>query len=416
MMGIGMIRSQFPQTITLVGVLLTTLDPANAQDWTRFRGPNGTGVSEAKTIPAQWTEKNIRWKIELPGPGHSSPVIWEDRLFATSAAQTTQLIVFCLNTKDGSAVWRREFPLAPYRLHRFNTAASSTPAVGEHGLYLVLSSPSGYKLIALSHRGEDLWQHDLGSFASQHGAGGSPIVVGDMVVVAKDQDGESFIAALDARKGDPRWQTAVQSLEADYGTPCVDQSRPGKPLLIFNSSEDGVLALDLQTGAKAWQMPKVFNQRCVSSPLLAGGLVIGSCGSGGGGNYVAAVRPPRRDGDQPEIAYTIRRSAPYVPTSLALGDLLFLWSDGGVVTCLDASSGTQHWQERVGGNFFASPICIDRRLLGVSTAGEVVIIEASKRFRELGRYALNETTHATPAVSGERLFVRTLRHLLCVGE
>ena len=115
------------------------------------------------------------------------------------------------------------------------------------------------------------------------------------------------------------------------------------------------------------------------------------------------------------MAYTIRKSSPYVPTSVATGDLLFLWNDGGIVTCVDAPTGKTKWQERVGGNFFASPICVDGRLFGVSASGEVIVLQASDTFQELGRYALNEPSHATPAVSGGRMYVRTLSHLISVG-
>jgi outer membrane protein assembly factor BamB len=181
--------------------------------------------------------------------------------------------------------------------------------------------------------------------------------------------------------------------------------------------DDGVVALDPDTGRLQWQQEKVFNQRCVSSPIIAAGLIVGSCGSGAGGNYVAAVRPPDpARGTSAEVAYTIRKSAPYVPSGLAVGNLLFLWGDAGMVTCADARSGQIKWQERtIVANFFASPICIDGRLFNVSSSGELVVLEASEKFRELARNDLHESTHATPAVSGGRLYLRTLHHLVSVG-
>jgi len=221
---------------------------------------------------------------------------------------------------------------------------------------------------------------------------------------------------VNAKDGTVRWQAPLHGTRADYDTPCVYQTQQGQPELVFTSMEDGVLALDILTGKMAWQLPKVFSQRCVSSPVVAGGLIVGSCGSGGGGNYVAAVRPPSSPGAKPELAYTIRKSAPYVPTSVALGNLLFLWSDAGFVNCVEPLSGAIHWQERVGGSYFASPICVDGRVMNVSASGEVVVLEASSTFHELGRNKLEEPTEATPAVSAGCLYIRTDKHLLCIGK
>jgi outer membrane protein assembly factor BamB len=192
------------------------------------------------------------------------------------------------------------------------------------------------------------------------------------------------------------------------------EGRP--PLMVFNSQEDGVAALDPQDGHRAWQLDRVLDKRSVSSPVIAGGIVTASCGSGAGGNYVVALRPPQSPGAAPTVAYEIRRSAPYVPTPLALGDLLFLWSDGGIVTCVDAATGREHWQQRVRGNYFSSPVCADGKLYGVSTTGEVVVLAASKEFKELGRSALGETSHATPAIAGGRIYFRSLSQLLVVGR
>jgi outer membrane protein assembly factor BamB len=143
-------------------------------------------------------------------------------------------------------------------------------------------------------------------------------------------------------------------------------------------------------------------------------LIIGACGSGGGGNYLVAVRPgsPVK---QPEVVYTIRKSAPYVPTSVCVGERLFLWSDSGIVSCVQAASGEVKWQERVGGNYFSSPVWVGGRLFCVSTKGEVVVVEASDRFQVLARNPLGEVTHSTPAVAGGRMYIHTTKSLISVG-
>ena len=152
-----------------------------------------------------------------------------------------------------------------------------------------------------------------------------------------------------------------------------------------------------------------------SSPILAGDLVLGTTGSGGGGNYVVAVRPGKKVGDKPDVAYEVRKEAPYVPTPVAKGDLLFLWSDKGIVTCVDAKSGEQVWQKRVTGNYSGSPIRVADKLYCMDEAGTVVVIAADREFQEFGRVPLNEESRSTPAVSGGRMYLRTISHLYSLG-
>lgn len=387
------------------------------QEWTRFRGPNGTGMSDAKTIPTQWSERDFNWKVALPGTGHSSPVLWGEKIFLTSTAEDRgKILVLCVDSADGKILWQREFPFRPFEKHKFNSFASASPAVDSERVYICWSVPERYTLTAFDHSGKTVWERDLGPFKSQHGSGASPIVHGDTVVLGNEQDGQSFLISVEARTGQTRWQTSRRSVVAAYGTPCVYQPQGSRPQLIFNSQAHGISAVDAETGEPAWEYAKAFDKRSVSSPVVAGGLIFGSCGSGGGGMYVVAVRPADVATGQPaELAYELRRSAPYVPTALAVGELIFFWSDGGMVSCMHAASGILNWQERAGGNFFGSPVCVDGRIFCVSTAGEVVVIEASDKFKVLARNALDEPTHATPAIAGGRMYLRTLGHLISVG-
>jgi outer membrane protein assembly factor BamB len=235
-------------------------------------------------------------------------------------------------------------------------------------------------------------------------------------VLADEQDGESFLIAVDAVTGETRWKTPRRTTQTAYATPCVYQPKNGKPELIFNSQSHGICGIDPDNGKGLWEFPKAFDKRTVSSPVIAGDLIIGSCGSGGGGNFVVAVRPGDPIGSKPaELAYTVKRAAPYVPTSVSIGNLLFLWGDGGIVSCVQAASGQLKWQERVGGDFFGSPVCVDGRLFCVSTRGEVVVVEASEQFKLLAKNTLGELTHSTPAVAGGRMYIHTSRHLVSIG-
>lgn len=406
---------------------LALVGHAAAQEWTRFRGPNGTGVSEATTVPAEWTEDDYNWKVELPGIGHSSPVAWGDKIFLSSAFEDTgQRIVLCTSAADGSVVWERRFDSTVHPKHARNSFASSTPAVDEKHVYVVWSTPEEYTLRAFDHDGRDAWQLDLGPFAGEHSCGTSPIVYQDRVILGGDQgrsngpndDVRSFLIAVDRLTGKTCWRTDRRTKHAAYSTPCVYQTEGQPAELIFNSGAHGISGIDPQTGATNWELA-VFDKRSVSSPVVAAGLVFGTCGSGGGGNYVAAVRPGSAgragSGSPAELVYRIDESAPYVPTLVARGDLVFLWGDKGVASCVRAATGQLVWRERVGGNYSGSPVWVGGRLYSIDDDGVVVVLAASEKFELVARNPLGEESRSTPAVAGGRMYLRTYSHLFSVG-
>jgi outer membrane protein assembly factor BamB len=401
---------------------------ATAQEWTRFRGPNGTGISHAKTIPTKISDADLNWKVELPGSGHSSPVLWGDRIFLTTTGDKAGGIsVLCFSAKDGSQLWKHDFPLTAFPKHQYNSFASCTPAVSEGAVYLVWNEPEHYFLTALDHSGKLLWQRDFGAYVTQHGAGTSPVLCDGKVILVNSQDdpkfsnngtrkGDSSIIAVEARTGKTVWETARRTTVVSYSTPCLYEPKSGTRALIVNSQSHGISAMDPGTGKVLWEYDEAFDKRSVSSPLIAGDVILGSCGSGGGGNFVTAIKA----GDAatkraPELAYQLKKSAPYVPTGIVMNDLIWLWSDGGIVTCISAPTGEIRYQERVGGNYFGSPVWVDGRLFCVSTTGELVVLEASDKFKVLSRYALNELCHSTPAVALGKMFIRTDKHLWSFG-
>ena len=391
---------------------------ADAQEWTRFRGPNGSGISDAATIPTQWTAKDYRWNVTLPGMGHSSPVVRGDRVFITSAIEkdATQ-IVLCLRTSDGGQVWRRDLPSATYKKNAAAAYASATPALDDQRVYVAWATPKEYIVLALSQRdGSDVWRRDLGPFVSQHGFGASPIVWKDLVIVANDQDKASFIAALDCKTGQPRWQAKRRTEKASFSTPCLYEPEGGKPQLILSSWAHGLTSLDPATGKLIWELPVFHNNRIVGSPAIAAGLIFAAAGVGGAGREMVAVQPGNPDrGVEAKLAYSVQGSLPYVPTPVANGPLLFLWHDNGVVACIDAPTGKRLWQQRVGGNFFGSPVRGGDRLYCISRTGEMVVLAAADKYQLLARIPLGEASHATPAVADGVMYLRTVSHLMALG-
>ncbi len=265
-----------------------------------------------------------------------------------------------------------------------------------------------------------MWSKDFGRYVSAHGFGGSPILVDDKVILANSQDaeelppgvqpGDSSILALDAKSGETVWETPRKSVRTSYGAPSVAMVN-GKKMLIFAETGDGLFALDAATGKEVWNN-KVFTKRSVSCPLVLGDIVIGTEGSGGGGNILFGVNL----NGQHELKFEIKRAAPYVPTPVAKDELLFLWADNGIVSCVDAKTGESYWSERIGGNVSSSPVIAGDKLLGIAENGTLTVLSASRNFQQLGKVELEEITRSTPLLAEDYLLVRTDSHLICVGK
>lgn len=419
--------------VIAVGLLGVVPAPADETSWNRFRGPNGSGISKATSVPSRWTEKDYNWQIGLPGPGHSSPVVWDQRIFATCGDPKTALrTLVCVDAPTGRTLWQHQEPSRTYGQHPDNCYATATPVVDADGVVIAWSTPEAVMLLALDLQGHELWRRDLGPLVSLQGSGSSPILYQDLVVLVNDQEdmerspgrkpkgpnpaGRSFVVAVDRKSGATRWQTDIKTFLAGYSTPCVYQAEGGRPELIFSSTAHGILALDPATGKVTWEFGQPFLDRAVISPVVAPGLIIAGHGAGLRGTRCIAIRPAASgQGTGPTLAYTVTRALPMVPTPLVKDGRLFLWCDDGVVSCLRVATGETVWQERVEGGFYASPVWINGYLYNVSKQGEVVVLAAGDVFEVCHRIPLGEACFATPAVAGGVLYLRTSSHLFSLG-
>jgi len=425
-------------TATLLALLFAPLFAAHANagenEWTRFRGPNGSGISGAQSIPVKWTAKEYNWTINLPGDGSSSPVVWKEKLFVTCNDRKKSIrSVVCVNATDGKIHWRRDFPYTSYRMHRDNDFASATPTVDADGVVVAWSMPKQLLMLALDLEGRELWRRDLGPYVGLHGSASSPIIADDLVILANDQmhpqvmkrhlpkdasmvPGKSFLIAVDRMSGKTRWKIDRRTVLAGYSTPCVRQTGGAAPEVVFSGTAHGMTGVDLATGKVNWEIKGILNSRVVGSPQLYEDLVFGSYGSGLSAQRLVAVRAPRKGGvKEPKVAYDVSQSPPLVPSCLIKDDLLFLWTDSGIASCLDAATGKRHWRERVGGNYYSSPVWIDGRLYCTSKEGEVVVIAADKTFKLLARNPLGEKCFAIPAVANGVMYQRTQTKLFSLG-
>ena len=388
-------------------------------EWTRFRGPNGSGLGNAPGLPENFAPGDFNWRVELPGGGHSSPVIWGDRIFVTANPKgTAKRVVVCLSVQKGETLWTKTYDSSDYKLVEEDNYAASSPAVDAERVYFHWASPRGSGLIALDQDdGHVVWTVDLGPCVSEVGSGTSPIVIEDMVILNFDQDKpKSFLLAVDAKTGKERWRWEHEGTRNTPATPCAFFPRSGEPSILIDTFTVGLCAIEARTGKLIWQIPGLMKRRCVASPIVTdAGLIVAQCGEGRAETYVEVVRLAA-DGRSAEKAYEILRVGGNVPTPIAVKGLIFLWKENGYVTCVRAEDNEQLWSERVQGSFFGSPVCANGRLYNMSTRGDLIVIAAAEQFQSIARIPLGESSYATPAISGGRMYLRTFTHLISVGK
>jgi outer membrane protein assembly factor BamB len=237
------------------------------------------------------------------------------------------------------------------------------------------------------------------------------------MIVGNDNRATSFLAGLNGKTGKTVWQIKRNSRMTSYITPAVYRPKDGAPEVVFVSEANGMTGVDPISGQKKWESDKLFTLKSVSSPVVAGDVIFATAGAGGAGRESAAVRPgDALNGRDPTVAWKLDRALPYVPTPIAIGEHLYILSDAGVMTCVTAATGKPVWQQRLGGNFYASPVSVNGRIYVVTRSGEVIVLEAGPEYKVLGKSTLPELTDATPAIANGRLYIRTLNHLMCIGD
>ncbi len=388
---------------------------SHAEDWARFRGPNGAGLSEAK-LPSQWVEKDVAWRADLPATGHSSPVIVGDRIFVTAAdAKSGQRFVVCVSLKDGKQLWKKETDGKGYRTHARNTVATSTPTADAERVYCLWTTPSAVSVIAYTHAGEPAWEVDLGPYKGNHGAGVSLLLVDGVLIVPNDQDNGGSMIGLDAKTGKRIWTAPRKSKNATYSTPCVYQPKDRPAELILTNWTLGVTSLAPKTGKQNWNI-SVFDtstqERAIASPVMAGDVVLVTSGFAVGKKEFVALRI---DKDGAKEVWRRDREVAYMPTPLVKGNRVYLCSEQGFATCLDVTNGKQLWQERLAGTFSASPVCARDNIYCVSDKGDCFVLAAKDEFDQLGRVALGGASQATPAIAGGKIVFRTVNQLIAVS-
>lgn len=389
-----------------------------AESWTEFRGPTGQGISSAKHLPTEWSDtKNVTWKRDLEGSGWSSPVIEKGRVYFTSAlasseGSTPSLHVLCFDSKMGAVLWDKEVfaPVAgaKARIHQKNTDASATPILKDGRIYVHFGHLG---TACLDLEGKVLWRNDSIKYSPVHGNGGSPALVGGLLVFSCDGASDPFVVALDRASGEVRWKTprtGTPQKRFSFSTPLVIQVR-GETQIISPGS-GAVFAYSPKDGAELWKARYGEGYSVVPRPVFGHGMVFLSSGFDRPSAMGVKV-DGHGDVTETHIAWTNARSAPNTPSMVLDGKELYFVSDSGIATCADAVTGTVHWSERLGGNFSASPILAAGNLYFQNEEGVGFVVKTGTTYHLVASNDLKERTLASPAVEGNALFLRGEKHL-----
>jgi outer membrane protein assembly factor BamB len=422
--------------------------------WPSFRGPRASGVHETAKLPATWnvkTGENIKWKTEIPGLAHSSPIVWGDRVFVTTAVSEQaepilrvglygespeheeeiahEFRVYAVDLGTGNIVWEKTAHrgVPKVKRHIKSTHANSTPATD--GKYVVASFGSE-GLYAFDFNGKQLWARDLGLLDSgafnvpslQWGFGSSPIIHDGRVIVQCDVNNQSFVAAFDVATGEPIWRKDRDE-QPGWGTPTI-HVQDGRTQIIVNGYKH-IGAYDFTTGEEVWRMHG-GGDIPVPTPVVADELVY-ITNAHGGQSPVYAIRTSAKGVVGSEsavepgefIAWTHDRRGSYMQTPLVYRGLLYACKDNGVLNVFDAKSGDIRIRERLGDGstgFSASPVAGDGKVFYTSEMGDILVLKSGPSFEQIAINEMGEVSMATPAIAADKLIVRTRRHLVAIGD
>jgi outer membrane protein assembly factor BamB len=382
--------------------------PLFGEDWPEFRGPTGQGVSSERGLPLTWSEtRNVRWKVAIPGRGWSSPAIQGDRIWLTTATEEGKsLRAVCVDRNTGAILQNVEvFRLKNQgQINAKNSQASPTPVLEGDRVYLHFGA---HGTACLTQSGEIVWKTRLEYDNGQHGPGGSPVLYEDLLIVSCDGQNVQYVAALDKLTGKVRWKKFREGFQA-YTTPLVVRLTAGDQ--VISPGAYRAIAYEPRTGKEIWQVKYGDGFSNVPRPVYGNGMVF-ICTGFQQPSLLAIRVDGRGDVTKKLIAWTLTRGAPLTPSPLLIGEELYVISDNGIATCLDAATGKEHWRARVGGNHSASPIYADERIYFLSEEGESVVIAPGKELKVLAKNELDGETLASMAVSGGSIFIRSRTHL-----
>ena len=425
--------------VTTLALLLVTAEPAVAQHWPQWRGPDGLGVSADTDIATRWgPDENIAWRVPLEGLGTSTPVIWGDRIFLTSQLGTgpvdergaqfagtrraaargpidgVTLLVQAFRREDGRLDWEHRLTAdghlpAVHRNHNF-----ATPSVVTDGDRLFAWFGTG-QLVALDLEGHELWSRHIGEdyapFDVLWGHGSSPQLYEDLVILQCDHPAAAYLLALDTATGDQRWMVDRGPLLRAYSTPLVVATDDGDQLIV-NSSR-WIDAYDPRTGRARWQAGSTV-ELATGMAVYDDGVIYSTRGYSSG-PYLSVETGGRGDVSETHVRWRQPTRAPYVSSMLLYRGLLYMATENGILTISDPDTGEGVARTRLNGVYTASPVAANGHVYLLNEGGETVVLDAGPDARVVSRNALDERALASPAIAHGRLYIRTDQHLFAIG-
>jgi len=399
---------------TLCAALIVALlaGPVLPENWPAWRGPRGDGTSLEKDVPVRWsTTDNVAWKVPIPGKGHASPIVWEDRIFLVTAIESTkQRLLLCLDT-DGRILWQRVVLTAPLeRIHKLNSCASSTPATDGRKVYVSFLDRDRMFVAAYDFDGNEIWHVRPGVFASMHGYCSSPVLWNEKVIVNGDHDGPAYIVALDRDTGKTIWKTPRPNNTRSYCAPIIRRI-DGRNQMILSGSKC-VASYDPDTGRQHWIIDGPTEQ-FVASLVYNGKLLFMTCGFPD--RYIQFIDPTGRGNvTKTHVVFQTDKDCSYVPSPIAAGNYFLVVSDTGVATCYDGRTGHAYWRQRLDGRHSASLVSANGLVYFTSDKGRTAVVRPGPTFNLVAENDLAEKTDASPAISNSKLYIRTWKNLYCI--
>lgn len=413
MIGAAVLSPISPRVVAQRGVAMVAVEGEAAQYWTRWRGPSGQGTVTGTNYPERWSPtENVRWRTAVPGDGNSSPIVWRDFIFLTTAYdEGARVSVLAYSRATGRKLWETFVPASAVRSHDKNGHASATAATDGERVYALFGSI----LAALDLTGKILWTRDMGAVTAYHGPAGSPLLYEDRLIVYRDQSSGGYIAAMDTRTGRQLWRTPREQ-NVGWGTPVAVHVGDRDEIIV--NGQHRVQSYDPMTGRELWSC-RGTTFEVIPTPVVGYGMVF--CSSGRAGPTLAIRPGGQGDVTSTHLAWTNPRGSPFVPSPLLYGDQLYMVNDmASIVTAFHAESGALRWQGRLGvaqrEGFSASPVGVDGKLFFTNDDGETFVLRAGPTFQLLHVNRMDERTLASPALVGGRWYFRTDRHLIAIGH
>lgn len=411
--------------LALLFVLLSPFTLAS-DNWPQFRGPDGTGHSDAKDLPTEWSEgKNIVWKTPIHDRGWSSPVVFGKQVWLTTASKDgRQLYALCLDRDTGKVI--RDIKLfdvtQPQYAHPFNTYASPTPVIEQGRVYITFGSPGTAAIDTRTFK--VLWERR--DFECNHfrGSGSSPIIFRDLLLMHFDGSDHQFVVALNKHTGKTVWRTnrsidfqdldknGKPAAEGDFrkafATPHITQINGRWEMISLGAK--AAYSYDPLTGKELWRVEERDQHSASTRPVLGFGMIFYPTGFSNGQLYAVRTGGSGLITDT-HVAWRVKRGASNKPSILLIDDLIYMIGDTGIASCVEAKTGNIVWQQRVGGEYSASPVYADGKIWLFSEEGKTTVFKPGRTFEKLAENHLDEGFLASPAIAGKAFFLRTRTHL-----